>query len=88
MVVLWWYYGNEIVAPDTLIIYNHWTGESRSNVCANEHYDIVRHPGEDTIRNVPMILQKFVTSSGDSLLWIHTSARGIRPPFSSMKKVR
>lgn len=81
----WWYYGDRIVAPDTMLVTRHWTGETERHVALSRFYDVIERKGESPRRNIPFLLQKFVTDSGDTLLWIHTQVRGMKGPFEEIR---
>lgn len=81
----WWYYGHEIVAPDTIVTKRHWTGELEQPVVMDRRFDVIAAPGTALRRDIPFMLQRFVTMNGDTLLWIHTDVRGLEPPFTEIR---
>lgn len=65
-----WEYRGEIVAPDRRICLRHWSGETlRTPVeTAEARYE---WPGNSRVPlTMPVHLQRFVTSGGDTLIWL------------------
>lgn len=79
----WWYFGHTILAPDAPIIRPLLNGKPASHTALFTTLS-VGIPGEGE-RTLPFMIQKFVAPCGDSLCIVRTAARGIEPPFESVR---
>lgn len=67
-----WLFENEIVGRDSVIMARSWGGECYQQAAALGQADF------GTAQHVPLLIQRFVTVSGDTLLWLHSPLRN--PP--------
>ncbi len=71
----WWSFGKEMVGPDMEFVETIRTGEQKPAVAM--FTTLTMEDTDGNITEAPFIIQKFVTASGDSLCWIHSTARGV-----------